>query len=399
MSHSTKDSQLPFSNLHFPAKLYQIIEEENDDIICWNDDGISFRIIDHFRFERELMPKYFRHRNISSVQRQLNLYGFKCVGRGENKGCFFHPDFKRGKFDVVKQIRRNPRNKKSLRDKSSASYFLLSNKSNKSSNNSSKNGSNPSTTAESSSTNSNDGSTHSNDGDVEAAYDGNEDLFSEKHTDLFGSIPPIFYGDGSNGFKKESYFNNMDEGSSLRESSRSRRNSSKYEETNQSSSNQSGKDSSVASSFPEKAKVGQPSQQYNQTLVSRVGSRLEPNFSDYISTFYSFDQIEANFMNTPKIQTEKPHPPSKYSTSDSVDDLFKLCQSLDDYYPNAQNNNQFAARQSKQNNVDDDNQKLSRQFKQQPLTKQQQQQYQYYTQRMGQKWEESPIHDQWRENN
>jgi hypothetical protein len=49
MSNSTKDnSQLPFSHLHFPAKLYQIIEEENDDIICWNEDGESFRIIDHF---------------------------------------------------------------------------------------------------------------------------------------------------------------------------------------------------------------------------------------------------------------------------------------------------------------------------------------------------------------
>ena len=54
MSNSTKDnSPLPFisHHLHFPAKLYQIIEEDNDDIICWNEDGESFRIIDHFRFE------------------------------------------------------------------------------------------------------------------------------------------------------------------------------------------------------------------------------------------------------------------------------------------------------------------------------------------------------------
>jgi hypothetical protein len=409
MSNSTNDnSQLPFSHLHFPAKLYQIIEEENDDIISWNDDGLSFRIIDHFRFERELMPKYFRHRNISSVQRQLNLYGFKCVGRGENKGCFFHPDFKRGKFDIVKQIRRNPRNKKSLRDKSSASYFLLSNKStknnNNNSNNYSKNGSNPSTTAESSSTN-------SNDGDVETAYEGNEDFFPEKPEDLFETIPTMFYGHNNNGYQNDSYFTGMNDGQSPRDNghSRNRKANHKYEDINTSSSNHIPLNvSAMAASLNDKFKkhIGQEPQQYNQTLVNRVGGRLEPNFSDYISNFYSFDQIEANFMNTPKIQVEKLPPPSKYSTSDSVEDLFKLCQTLDDYYPNSQqnnshfsqqqhNNNQFISKQSKRQdgNISDDNQKIAMQYKQQPLTKQQQQQYQFYTQKIGQKWDQSPQSD------
>ena len=42
----------------------------------------------------------------ASVQRQLNLYGFKCINRGEDKGSFFHPQFKRGEWETVKKITR-----------------------------------------------------------------------------------------------------------------------------------------------------------------------------------------------------------------------------------------------------------------------------------------------------
>jgi hypothetical protein len=40
------------------------------------------------------------------VQRQLNLYGFKCISRGSDKGAFFHPQFKKGDWEVVKKIAR-----------------------------------------------------------------------------------------------------------------------------------------------------------------------------------------------------------------------------------------------------------------------------------------------------
>lgn len=90
----------------FPAKIYQILENESCDIIRWNNDGCSFRIVDHGRFEREIVPKYFRHNQISSVQRQLNLYGFKCISRGELRRSFFHPRFKKGEWEVVKKLTR-----------------------------------------------------------------------------------------------------------------------------------------------------------------------------------------------------------------------------------------------------------------------------------------------------
>ena len=49
----------------FPAKIYQILENESPEIIQWNENGISFRIVDHGRFEREIVPKYFRRKNNS----------------------------------------------------------------------------------------------------------------------------------------------------------------------------------------------------------------------------------------------------------------------------------------------------------------------------------------------
>lgn len=92
--------------LNFPAKIYQILENESSDIIRWHPNGAAFRIVDHGRFEREIIPKYFRHNQLSSVQRQLNLYGFKCISRGEDKGAFYHSKFKRGDWEVVKKINR-----------------------------------------------------------------------------------------------------------------------------------------------------------------------------------------------------------------------------------------------------------------------------------------------------
>ena len=42
----------------------------------------------------------------SSIQRQLNLYGFRCLKRNELKAVFFHPQFIRGHYESVKEIKR-----------------------------------------------------------------------------------------------------------------------------------------------------------------------------------------------------------------------------------------------------------------------------------------------------
>lgn len=95
------------NRLHFPAKIYLILENESPDIIAWHPNNRAFRIVDQDRFGREIIPKYFRHNQMSSVQRQLNLYGFRCVSRGEDKGSFYHPKFQRGDWESAKLIRRS----------------------------------------------------------------------------------------------------------------------------------------------------------------------------------------------------------------------------------------------------------------------------------------------------
>jgi hypothetical protein len=46
----------------FPAKIYQILQNESHQIVQWNESGLSFRIVDNGRFAREIVPKYFRRK-------------------------------------------------------------------------------------------------------------------------------------------------------------------------------------------------------------------------------------------------------------------------------------------------------------------------------------------------
>ncbi len=53
--------------LNFPAKIYQILEKENPEIIAWLSNGLAFRVVDHQRFESEIIPKYFNREFLSEL--------------------------------------------------------------------------------------------------------------------------------------------------------------------------------------------------------------------------------------------------------------------------------------------------------------------------------------------
>jgi hypothetical protein len=56
---------------------------------------------------------------LSSFQRQLNLYGFKKVFRGEDKDCYFHLLFQKGRDDLLPSLKRPPsRKRKKLQSRS-----------------------------------------------------------------------------------------------------------------------------------------------------------------------------------------------------------------------------------------------------------------------------------------
>ncbi|PNF19511.1 hypothetical protein B7P43_G02332 [Cryptotermes secundus] len=64
----------------FLVKLWKIVEDpETNDLICWSAGGTSFVIRNQARFSRELLPMYYKHNNMASFVRQLNMYGFHKV--------------------------------------------------------------------------------------------------------------------------------------------------------------------------------------------------------------------------------------------------------------------------------------------------------------------------------
>lgn len=98
----------------FILKLWKMVNDPQcNDLISWSDNGTSFIIIDPPRFSQEL-SKYFKHNNLSSFIRQLNMYGFRKVATIENSGLhpgvddlhFYHPEFVRGHKDRLAGIKR-----------------------------------------------------------------------------------------------------------------------------------------------------------------------------------------------------------------------------------------------------------------------------------------------------
>lgn len=45
---------------------------------------------------------------MTSFQRQLNLYGFRRVTKGEDVGAYYHPKFQKGRRDLIPEIKRLP---------------------------------------------------------------------------------------------------------------------------------------------------------------------------------------------------------------------------------------------------------------------------------------------------
>ena len=84
----------------FPMKLHealaQIEQDGHGETIHWQPHGRCFVIAQPVEFTR-ILPKYFPSiSKITSFQRQLNLYGFKRITQGMDKGCYYHDKFLRG---------------------------------------------------------------------------------------------------------------------------------------------------------------------------------------------------------------------------------------------------------------------------------------------------------------
>ena len=87
----------------------------SDHLICWSEpEGKSFVIRDQTEFAKSLLPYYYKHSNMASFVRQLNMYDFHKVMNVEAGGLrgerdeveFAHPYFERGQDHLLEQIKR-----------------------------------------------------------------------------------------------------------------------------------------------------------------------------------------------------------------------------------------------------------------------------------------------------
>nr|BAZ95786.1 heat shock factor protein 2 [Anolis sagrei] len=100
----------------FLSKLWALVgDAPSNQLITWSQNGQSFLVLDEQRFSKEILPKYFKHNNMASFVRQLNMYGFRKVVhidsgivKLEKDGPieFQHPYFKQGQEDLLEHIKR-----------------------------------------------------------------------------------------------------------------------------------------------------------------------------------------------------------------------------------------------------------------------------------------------------
>ncbi|XP_034274599.1 heat shock factor protein 2 isoform X2 [Pantherophis guttatus] len=100
----------------FLSKLWALVgDAPSNQLITWSQNGQSFLVLDEQRFAKEILPKYFKHNNMASFVRQLNMYGFRKVVhvdsgivKLERDGPveFQHLYFKQGREDLLEHIKR-----------------------------------------------------------------------------------------------------------------------------------------------------------------------------------------------------------------------------------------------------------------------------------------------------
>jgi heat shock transcription factor 1 len=92
---------------NFIQKSFEILEnKEYEGVIHWMANGREFAIREIDEFQDHILPKFFRHRNINSFIRQLNMYGFHKSRKDPTKNIFSHPYFLRAQPHLLPQVKR-----------------------------------------------------------------------------------------------------------------------------------------------------------------------------------------------------------------------------------------------------------------------------------------------------
>lgn len=98
----------------FVQKLSQILDviyffifhdSQLSNLISWLPDGNGFQIYNVPAFTEQVLPNQFKHKNMASFVRQLNMYGFNRPS-DSHQHVYMHPRFQKGNLNNMKFIKR-----------------------------------------------------------------------------------------------------------------------------------------------------------------------------------------------------------------------------------------------------------------------------------------------------
>ena len=87
-------------------KLYEMVENESDEIISWVSNGNAFKVLNPKKLEEEVLPKFFRHGCFQSFVRQLNFYSFRKTIKDRSVWIYAHDCFVAGRPELLEQVKR-----------------------------------------------------------------------------------------------------------------------------------------------------------------------------------------------------------------------------------------------------------------------------------------------------
>jgi len=94
----------------FPWKVHDMLETAEVDgierVVSWLPHGRAFMVHHPQKFVEQVMPIWFSQTKFASFQRQLNLYGFRRMTTGRDKGAYFNQHFLRGERQLIQKMTR-----------------------------------------------------------------------------------------------------------------------------------------------------------------------------------------------------------------------------------------------------------------------------------------------------